>query len=596
MSQAPPDEPTEPQETAPAAASRAPLASTPPPQAPLPSAPVHKRLQVFFSALDKQVRGHRMYRGEGAVVEQLAQELVGLAAELLADGAVTVRVTPFGLSREGKPVTDPAVRIPYLFRMYLDGVRELTLLPRLDRGQLDRLVRLLATDARDDEDMVTLLWSARIEAVRAYAVDRFGAGAQGSGKGGGEQGFDALATTGRGLGLAAGGRGAEVALSADDVRVMRTDAVAAWVRDAETRESAEDDPHAPAVAALRDALRLQRDPARFVSVAAQASGPGTGRTITASPLALGVLDGLVMAEDAPAVATFIGRLAQPDVDHDPALAALRTAVFEPERAVLLAPLVQAEPERFLPVLTALTASVQEGLVALLTALPGDAPGAAASDTPSARLQRVLDDAGVDMTRYWAERLQSEDEAEVLRAIAALGQLSTPRAAAALQVALASTLGTIRRAALSAMLGSYDQSVRDTLGRLLRDPDRENRLMAAEILAESGDVQAARQLVRVMQEAAFRGRDQAERIALMQALARFRDPRTTPLYAALLEQRTAVGGKAEVPVQLAAVDALAEMPGAEAKRALELGAGRWLVAREVKERIAAALARRPGEAP
>ena len=83
----------------------------------------------------------------------------------------------------------------------------------------------------------------------------------------------------------------------------------------------------------------------------------------------------------------------------------------------------------------------DGLIALLQALPmGDA---------RASLQSVLLQSSVDMTAFYVQGLQAEEDEVVIESIQALGKLETPAALVALYSCLSHDLSSIRLKTLEA---------------------------------------------------------------------------------------------------------------------------------------------------
>jgi len=532
----------------------------------------------MFTALDKHIRGIRLYQGEGRIVEQMGEDLQAAIAAVVKDGAVTVRVAPFGVAFDGEPVTDPENRPPYLFRLYLDGVRELGFLPGLEGEEVERFVELLASDPPEGEDMVTRLWKADLRHVQHYAVDRF---AEREGLGEGEAAELVKGKARRSLQSAQAGGGAEITMSATDVRALHTDDVAAWVQRARCSVQAGDNEQALA-AELRVAWADAMDLARFLAIAATAEG---GDAAVASPMVLGVYDAALIRGDAEGVASMLRRVAAPDVDGTPALAAVRDALIDPTRMERLAPVLKRHADVVMPAVLGLVPQGRDGLLALLDAL--DEPALAG------QIQRALAGAGVDLTPLFARRLHSDDTDEVIAAVQALGQIGGPEAVRALVLALESSLGVVRKAALAAMRGHYDETARVALGHALRDPDPDNRLVALDILSSSGDPRVTWLLLSGAEHADFETHDLEEQHAILDGLARVRDPRTIDYFDGLLAKHTALGGGNLVPLQLQAVEALVGIGTQQALGALRKATGRWLLSADVKTAAKAALARAGG---
>ena len=79
------------------------MVDTPQAAQPTPAQPDQlRRLAALFGALDKCVRATRLYQGEGDMLARMQQQLLEKSDGALSDGAVTVRLAPFGLLLEGR--------------------------------------------------------------------------------------------------------------------------------------------------------------------------------------------------------------------------------------------------------------------------------------------------------------------------------------------------------------------------------------------------------------------------------------------------------------------------------------------------------------
>ena len=104
----------------------------------------HDQLARCVATLDKVVRGMRLYEGKGALIERLMTDLEVQLNSLLEGGEITTRVTPIGLVYGTKPLAASGEKTPrYLFRLFCDGVRELTFLPGVELTELVELVDIL---------------------------------------------------------------------------------------------------------------------------------------------------------------------------------------------------------------------------------------------------------------------------------------------------------------------------------------------------------------------------------------------------------------------------------------------------------------------
>lgn len=530
-----------------------------PPDAPPRSDPRLARVPLFFIKFDKLVRGMNLYQGAGAIVDKLAKEVTELAGELTAVDPLTVRLTALGAIWQGHPVTPSDKRTPYLFRLFCDGVRELSFLPGVGAAELRGLAEVLRQDPRGaDEDLVTLLWQRGFAHIRYYAVDALALGQA-------EAALRDSQLYGEGASLLdLGDSGAlRLTLSAEDLRVLHADDRFQWVRPASAP------PRAPAaataaVAALSKALTAAPDYARFLRIARLIRGEGDG----VSPLILDLFEDRIQRGDARGVRVILSTLAEDPVD--------RKALLTPARMRALAPLFARHHEALRPALEPLLQDAREGMLAMLTSLP---PGAGLI-----ALEGMLSGAGMDLTPFHARRLQSEDEGEVAAAVAALGRIGSPEAMAALATGLSSRLASARRLVLEAMDGRYHPSARLALGRALRDPDPENRILAAEMLGRSEDMAVAQQLLMLIEGSDFSERSAREQQAFYDALANLRDPRSLPHFKKVLNQKRLLQRRTGPDRQQIVVRAMAVMGTDEAREMLEATRKRWGVPQHIKDEI------------
>jgi len=513
-----------------------------------------------FTSMDRTIKGMRLYEGQGEMADRLLAKLEHAAKEATAEGPMTVGLTSFGPVYDGKPVLAVDERIPYLFRLYLDGVRELTLLQGLETEELRGLVDVLGTDPKGSEDdLVTLLWSRNFRTIRHYAVDAIATGAQADMA----EGKLAQARSGSGLDASAQKGDVKLALSASDLRVLQTGGDLQWVAGARGPVSGGE-----SVAQLGErvstAIEGRPDFARFMDIARRVGGDQEG----ASPLVVDMYDSLLSTGDAEGVAAMVHCLGESAAD--------RAAIMQPERMEKLAPLYAVAPDALRDALVPLVQAEPDGMVALLTALP---PGQTAEG-----LRDVLLAAGVDLTRFYERRIEDPDEAVALDALAALGAIGSPAALETLSKALSSRLTTRRRAALQAMKGRYHESARIGLGRALNDPDKENRLLAMGVLGASGDKRVGYALLEGLKSPNFGKWDPDEQEGLYGAVAALQDLRTLEYFRKTLGRKTMGLDKGGVRHQLLAAKALAGMRLPQARELLGEFRGKWFHPNDVKQAI------------
>lgn len=516
--------------------------------------------------MDKATRGLRLYQGQGALYERLLDEVEAKTTAMVAEGDVTVRLAPFGLVYAGKPVSPDEKRVPYLFRMFCDGIRELTITRGATRTELAALVALFGADKRQsDEDMVIRLWKADLPHVRHYAVDSFNAGATESVES--DADMSLLGAAGR---IEQGGDGVQTTLSSDDVRILRGQDGFRWIADAT----------APALVKSADVTALQAqfhaapDFRRFVGIGLRAAERAhtAGGSVVASPLVLGLFDGVLAAGEGESVAAMLLVLAEADAAGAFGRA-LFAAIVHPDRMRRLASVFVARPGAFLPFFETVAPRAKDGLVALLTDVP--------SGEAQIGLQKVLLGQGIDLTTFYAARINDPDEHVVLDAVAALGNIGTTDALRALGQALRNERTAVRGGALKALSGRYVVEARMEIGRALRDPALENRMLALAIVRSSGDARMGWMILTSVEDMSFSSKGAEEQAAVYEALASFRDNRTLGHFSTVLTDKNLLRSKAVVARQLLAVRALGTVGTPEALEILNKSKGSWFLAAEVK---------------
>ena len=269
-----------------------------------------ERIAALFTCIDKMLKCLRLYEGRGALVERVGDELLMRAEEALKDGDFTVRVTPVGVWYEGRLLQDdpPA----YLFRVFLDGVRELTFKVGIPREELLALADVFSTDSeKSEEDCVTLLWKRELKFIRYYATDTLGNEVEAAGD---LAGADSEA-------LKSDAEGEELVLSSDDLRMLRAEDSLPWAKTLVTPRAN------PAIQAPADSR--SEDLSRFVEFGHRLAPSGEP-----SPLVLGVLDAVLREGDCEATCEILRAVQGP----------LRSAVLDQERLPSLARAVQKSPE------------------------------------------------------------------------------------------------------------------------------------------------------------------------------------------------------------------------------------------------------------
>jgi HEAT repeat protein len=525
---------------------------------------------AFYSTLDKVIRACKLYQGEGDLLDRMFGDLERRALDMVQHGPVTVRITSFGLVYGSQPLAPEEKRVAYLFNMFCDGIRELTILDGVDRPELESLVQALASDLKSsDDDLVTLLWKRQFRHVRYYAADTFAVGMQV-----GVDGDLVLSSSQRPGQFVSEGEGTEVTLSPDDIRMLAGEGHLEWIQEA-TAPLEASGKVAKVAEKIRAVFRRPEDIERFVALGLEQGSGGE-----ASALLLGMLDDLIYQGRAEQVVGLVQSLLAADADHSAAAEAQLAAFSDAARLERLATAANRTPEPFVPLMAPLVKRLGRGMVPLLKDLEGSPVQAA--------LHEALAAEGHDLTTFYASQLDDPDDAMVLHAVQSLGQVGTLEAVLALCVVLSRNSKELRRAALEAMKGKYHPEARIALARALKDPDRDNRLLALEVIAESGDNRMTWGLLSAVKEIRFADKDEQEQGAYYRALASFQDDRTVAHFEEILSRKNITRNKGVVTAQLLAVNALSSVGTPKARETLKRFSGAFYHPATVKSAIQRAL--------
>ncbi len=542
-----------------------------------PAAPGERRrlATAFLQTLDKLMRGMRLYEGEGPLVKKLLGLAATSAEALLTTGPITLRVAPFGLVLDGARVTDDEDQLSKaLFRFFGDGIRELTLQPGIEPAELLGLAAVLRTEPKaGEDDMTTLLWKQEFTHISFYATDTFQATTAVH-----DTDSFALGGSGSDRGPSQSGQGShQTVLSPDDLRLLKDDETLSWMRRCEAPLSPPRSLQPTIERVLADFARPPDQAAVLrLAVAHQIATGGEP-----SALLIAAFDAFLAEGDTDAIVAMVEAVGEAG---DAALG-LRCALLSPDRLLRIAPLYERDFALLSPCLEDAGGHGDASLVPLLNALP--------HGPAEERLRSGLEKGDVELSSFYARQMGSNDPDVVVGAIGALADSQSPEAYEAISRALGATLTKVRHAALEAMKGRYAPEARPALERALRDPDRDNRLLALRILEDSGDPPVARSILAMAQD--LGGGDDEELRAAFRALSHFRNPRIIEYLSDVLADRNLTRSRVTQTRQLLAVNALREIGTTDAVARLQASGGSWHLSRPVKDAIGTALRRRP-EAP
>ena len=474
---------------------------------------------------------HASVRGFGTP-EQPARlaELAALAEDVTEQGCVVLGLDPYGLFLADVAAgTGARPVVPWLLRLFEEGVRELVLLPGLTREELEDFVRVVAVDPPAGETLVGHAWTRSLRHLRLRVTSLRGLSLQ---LAGGDQVHLALGEPpDGGVGPAA------------DCDVCR-------VPDAAVQEP-------PAhTAALRAAFQSELAPERLLALALDAPEGHTAPVLWAG------LDTLLWTGDGQALAE---RLEQARCRDPDAAAAMAEGLLVPERIGAVAEALEASPEALAAALVPLLPQGGRGVSELVTRLR--------SATAREALVQAFVAAGIDPVGLHRSRLSGGDLGDALQAVTALAEGASPAALVALGDALSHPVPAVREAALSGLDGRWHESLRVPVGRALRDPTPEVRIGALRALAAAQDPKMVGALLGVADGEAFSRWPADDRAALIRLLAALGGPRVEGWFRALLGRASLLSRKVALDQELA-IEALRDAGPGWGPALLADLRGRW----------------------
>ncbi|MFH1468828.1 MAG: HEAT repeat domain-containing protein [Pseudomonadota bacterium] len=541
------------------------------------STQTRKQVQTFVQALDKALRAQRLYGGRSsAFVVKLLEHLEREVSDLLTRGPVALGVRSLGFTLQGKPLMGEDAQepqIPWAFRLFCDGIREITFQQNLRWEELLDFLDILATNPRTaEDDLVTMLWERDFDGIHYYAADTFAAGLEVD-----ENGELVLARTKR-VADDTGAGVESVALAPDDIRLLSGEGHLNWLG-LSRAPSRSGGAHAWQAARLKSSLQDVQDLPRFLRLGLRIAADEPDDTSLA--LLADQLSAHIARRDQEGVVSFMKALAEIAPGAGAAGARVVAVVLAEERLPALAEaLAEAGEELTSTPARLLRTGAQEPLSRLLFLLPA-CPFQQA-------LEAALMSAGADLTPLYAERLGAKDPELVSASIQALGRIGSVPAVQALIGVLGHPSSQRRRAALEALAEAYHPVAKAAILRCLDDPLAANRMLALRILRAVNDPVAARAVVAAMRQPSFEKRDMDEVSAWYRSLAGTPQAVSLAFLGEQLARRNLLRNRTVMAHQVLAARALGEIPGPEARGILEQALGRGGLPAQVKHAVSTAL--------
>ncbi len=553
--------------------------TTTPPESPTTQGLERGQVQTFVLALDKALRAQRLYGGRSsAFVVRLLENLERELADLLARGSIHLGVCSGGFTCGDRPLftTDvDDIQLPWAFRMFCDGIREISFEQQLRWEELLDFLDILSTNPREsEEDLVTMLWERDFDGIRYYAADTFAAGLEVDENG------DLVLSSSKRLESDAGAGLDEFALTPDDLRVLTGEDHLAWLEGADAPARA-DGAHAWQTARLKNSLQDVADLPRFMDMALEVVTRSRWTETAGLALVTDQLSAHIARRDFDGLVAYFQALAAMAVRGGDLAHSIVTRVLEPQRRAAIVPFLAEAGHELMEVPAGLLAAgAHVEAMALLEELP------------SCPFQEALEDAllgvGADLTPLYAERLSSTEPALVSASIEALGRLATVDAIKALATVFSHPSTRRRLEAIQAMVGAYHPVAKSGLLRCLDDPTVSVRINALELLREAHDPGVVRALLPYMRKADFLKRDLKEAASWYRCLTSTHESSALAYLTSQLERRNLLRSNNVVAHQVLAARAMGQLGGPEELHALQRFAGASHLPKQVKMAIRTAI--------
>lgn len=523
----------------------------------------------LYASLDKLVRGMQLYQGKGGLVDRLLKD-VESKIKMAVKKENTVKVTPIGLFCHNVPLTNEGKAGKYIFQMYRDGIREFTLLPDIDVKEIHELVSIFNADFGSiEDDLVTLLWKANFKGIKYYAVDSLG-----------EQDSETLddmsLLENANTGVQSMSEGEEMQFSSSDMRLLKNRDSVNWVQICSAPFGVETS--MKNIVSQISQHWIQHDYPRFLAIALKVSQQNPNDD-SKSLLIQHFFASMIQNNNIEAIVGILDGLSLLATKGVTSALQVLSSICSEEQISNLKDLFVINHEKLTPVFETIVsikgfdATVFIGLLESFES--GDAREA---------LQRILLKSSIDMTPFYLSALKSEKEAQVLEAIEVLGQLKTEKSVQALYGCLGHPLTQVRTAALKGIDGVFIASEMKLFTKVLRDVDRENRMMALDICNSVNQKELAGILLGIVQEPAFSRRDMDEQQQFFHALHQYPSPTVFGFLTDILKERNIMRSKTLVHKQIFAVEVFEKMGTDDAKGMLRTVAGNWFLPAEVKQKM------------
>ena len=526
-----------------------------------------KKIAEFYTSLDKLIRGINLYEGKGALVERLLQDSFERISDLTKRAETTMKISPIGPICYGEPLSEDGKVPKYIFQMYRDGIRELSFQKGILLEELKDFAGICSSDfGAIEDDMVTLLWKADFSSIRYYAVDSLGIEVS-------EETPDDLLSSSD-SNVKSMQEGEEMQFSSSDMRLLKTKDNLNWVRICSAPAKAPIELQ-PTLEQFEKYWKSTDVYESFLAISLKAAKTKTIDFVLIEQM----FSSFLLAGDGASVLRLLEAMVSLAKQGVSSIIPLLQQSCSADNLRGIVPFFDANLEEYVAVfrdIVELETFDASDFVVLLEELDvGDARSA---------VQEIISASSIDLTPLYLNALDDENETIVLEAIEALGKFGSETAIEALYLRLGNSLSSIRFAILEALGGVYSSQYRKQLGKTLKDPEKQNRLLALSILEKASERDVGTMILGVIQESTFGRRDDTEKSLFFKSLARFPSPTVFGFLNKTLQEKNITRNKSIIYSQMMAVEVYQEMSTPDALDMLEKASKNWFLPNEVKQKI------------
>ena len=526
----------------------------------------------FYNSFDKMIRGLQLYRAKNALVVRLLNDVQSKVEQMVARKDNTVKITPIGPMLFNIPIYEENKVSKYIFQMYRDGIRELTFQQGVSGDELIRFAEVCNTDFGSvEDDIVTLLWKNAFSAIKYYAVDSLGA----------EVGDDTLENSellNSSNQIQSSEEGKEMQFSASDMRLLKSRDSLNWVSICSAPYGASANMK-QTIEQIDKIWSRDVEYKRFLALVLKVAQ----QTQQQVPLVENVYLSMITSGQIESVVGMLSALIDLIEKGSQESFSLLTQLCSRENLLASKNLFAEHHETLKHIFEKIVSIPSFDGEVFIELLQSYEAGIAREV-----LQSIMLRSSVDMTKFYLDGLKDDNENIVLESVEALGTIGSAKAIEALYGSLGHALTSVRRKVLEHLQSKFVSSKIRELGKVLRDPDKDNRLLALHICTEVTEKEVGGVFLAIVQESSFLKRDMDEQELFMLALHKYPSPVLYSFLGDILKDKNLMRSKTVLQRQLLVVDVFKKIGTEDSKSILKQYVGGWFLANEVKEKIKAML--------